>query len=272
MIDSHCHLAGEEFVADLDAVVARARAAGVVRVPGHPRRRGRRRMDAGQATGRGVAGGAVRDRRAPAPGASVRRRSGRRRRAGREPARQVAAGAGRSARSGSTTTTTSRRADVQQAVFRAQLALARARGLPVVIHTREAEADTLRHHRRGAGARAAGRRVPLLHRGSGGRRRALATGFLLSFAGIVTFPRPSSCGRPSRVVPLDRLLVETDSPVPGADAAPREAQRAGVGRRDAGRRGAGARPAGRTPSSPRCAKTTTGSSPPVARKPHRQKD
>ncbi len=101
--------------------------------------------------------------------------------------------------------------DGQREVFRLQVALARELRLPVVIHTREAEDDTfevLRSEGRGE--------VPgIFHCFTGGpdaARRALDLGFMLSFAGIVTFPRASDLGDAARIVPNDRLLAETDSP------------------------------------------------------------
>ncbi len=118
----------------------------------------------------------------------------------------------RLARSGSTTTTISRRAEVQQAVFAGQLALAQDRRLPVVIHTREAEADTLRLI---GEAQSRGPLAGVFHCFTGDpavAERALATGFYLSFAGIVTFPRAVELREAVRIVPLDRLLVETDAP------------------------------------------------------------
>jgi TatD DNase family protein len=102
--------------------------------------------------------------------------------------------------------------EVQQAVFDAQLALAQARRLPVAIHTREAEADTLRLI---GAAQARGPLAGVFHCFTGGpevAERALATGFHLSFAGILTFPRAVELREAVRMVPLDRLLVETDAP------------------------------------------------------------
>jgi TatD DNase family protein len=102
--------------------------------------------------------------------------------------------------------------ELQQTVFRGQLALAQAHGLPVVIHTREAEADTL------ALIAEAQRRGPLagvFHCFTGDpavAARAIATGFYLSFAGILTFPRAVELREAVRLVPIDRLLVETDAP------------------------------------------------------------
>jgi TatD DNase family protein len=101
--------------------------------------------------------------------------------------------------------------DVQQAVFRAQLQLARSRDLPVAIHTREAEEDTLRILREEGGPGLRG----VFHCFSGDADaavRALATGFHLSVPGIVTFPKAASLRDAVRTVPVDRLLVETDSP------------------------------------------------------------
>ena len=78
--------------------------------------------------------------------------------------------------------------EVQQAVFRAQLRVARERNLPVVIHTREAEDDTLRILGESGRVETAG----VFHCFSGdtaAATRALATGYYLSIPGIVTFPK-----------------------------------------------------------------------------------
>ncbi len=101
--------------------------------------------------------------------------------------------------------------EVQQAVFRAQLQVARTRGLPVVIHTREAEEDTL------ALLGETGRvdTTGVFHCFSGdtaAAARALATGYYISIPGIATFPRAGALRDAVRAVPDDRLLVETDSP------------------------------------------------------------
>jgi len=99
----------------------------------------------------------------------------------------------------------------QRDAFAAQLRLARELGLPVVIHTREADDDTL------AILRAEG--VPrggVLHCFSGDERLAaagLALGLCVSFSGILTFPKADRLRAVARdVVPLDRTLIETDSP------------------------------------------------------------
>jgi TatD DNase family protein len=101
--------------------------------------------------------------------------------------------------------------DVQHAVFRAQLQLARARGVPVVIHTREAEDDTIRI----IGEESQGQLRGVFHCFSGdpeAARRALGTGFHVSIPGIATFPKSDTLRAAARSVPEDRLLIETDSP------------------------------------------------------------
>ena len=101
--------------------------------------------------------------------------------------------------------------DVQHAVFRAQIRAALDLDLPVVIHTREADDDTIDNSSR------RGRR-PLrgvLHCFTGTaalRDAGLALGFYVSLAGILTFPKAADLREMARAVPLDRLLTETDSP------------------------------------------------------------
>jgi TatD DNase family protein len=100
--------------------------------------------------------------------------------------------------------------DAQERLFRAQLALARELSLPVVIHTREAQADTVRI------LRDAARGQPgIMHSFSGDwpyAEACLALGFLLSFSGPVTFAKASELHEVARRAPLDQILTETDSP------------------------------------------------------------
>jgi len=99
--------------------------------------------------------------------------------------------------------------DVQVEVFKVQVAFARERGLPIVVHTREATADTFEI------LRAAGAVRGVFHCFTGDvamARNALAIGFHLSFAGIVTFPKAPDLRAIASWVPDDRFLVETDSP------------------------------------------------------------
>jgi len=100
--------------------------------------------------------------------------------------------------------------DVQQRVFAEQIALANARKLPLVIHTRDAWDDTF--------AVLADVGVPprtVFHCFTGGpdeARRALDIGAHLSFSGIVTFKGAPEVQEAAVLCPLDRMLVETDSP------------------------------------------------------------
>jgi TatD DNase family protein len=101
--------------------------------------------------------------------------------------------------------------DVQQDVFRLQIRLACELGLPVIIHTREAEDDTLAILREESGGSVRG----VMHCFTGTRRlaeQALALGMHISFAGIVTFPKGANVRDVAAMVPADRLLCETDSP------------------------------------------------------------
>jgi TatD DNase family protein len=85
------------------------------------------------------------------------------------------------------------------------------RRLPLVVHTREAEDDTFRVLAEEHAERIGG----VFHCFTGDRamaRRALSLGFHISLAGIVTFPKALELKDVARMVPLDRLLVETDSP------------------------------------------------------------
>jgi TatD DNase family protein len=103
--------------------------------------------------------------------------------------------------------------DVQLQVFRAQLTLARELCWPVVIHTREAEADTIAILEEAGAGQGAVRGVLHCFTGTAGLAAAgLHLGFLISLAGIVTFPKAADLRETARTVPLDRLLAETDSP------------------------------------------------------------
>jgi TatD DNase family protein len=102
--------------------------------------------------------------------------------------------------------------DVQREVFARQLRLARAEGLPAIIHSREADEETLEVLRAEyAGAERGG----VMHCFGGGpalAAGALALGFYISFAGNVTFKKADALREVALTVPLDRLLVETDCP------------------------------------------------------------
>jgi TatD DNase family protein len=99
------------------------------------------------------------------------------------------------------------RAEAQRVLFEAQLALARELRLPVVIHTRSANADTEAMLRRHDG-------TVVMHCFSepGLLDAALERGWFVSFAGNVTYPKADELRDAAARVPADRLLAETDSP------------------------------------------------------------
>jgi TatD DNase family protein len=100
--------------------------------------------------------------------------------------------------------------EVQRVVFEKQLELAARWDLPAIIHTREAEEDTL-----AILAEKWKGRQGVMHCFSGSLQlaeAALDMGFHLSFSGILTFPKAGDVRRIAARVPLDRLLVETDAP------------------------------------------------------------
>jgi TatD DNase family protein len=210
VIDSHCHLADETFAKDLDEVVARARAAGVERALVI--------LEAGNAN----------------EVAQARRLEGiwpeARYAVGVHPhqAHQFAAdaaGVEALVRAQLAATPLTRAIgeigldyhydfsprEVQHAVFRVQVRLARELDRPVVIHTREADDDTLAILREDGGGAVRG----VLHCFTGTPALAdagLNLGFYISLAGIITFPKAAALRETARAVPLDRLLTETDSP------------------------------------------------------------
>jgi TatD DNase family protein len=210
MIDSHCHLADDTFSAELDAVVSRAKTAGVERVlvileAGNEQEASQARRvhelwpevrtavgihphaahEYGTNTERVVS--TVRDQIARTP-----------------PARAVG-------EIGLDYHYDYSPRDVQETVFRAQVRLARELKLPVVIHTREADEDTMRVLR----DEGKGDLTGVLHCFSGSAdlaRAGLDLGLYISFAGMVTFNNAGPLRETARHIPLDRLMTETDSP------------------------------------------------------------
>jgi TatD DNase family protein len=102
--------------------------------------------------------------------------------------------------------------EVQLDVFRRQLKSARELNVPVIIHTREAEAETIEALR----TEWSGSGLPgVMHCFSGSQslaEQAIDLGMLISFSGILTFKKADDLRAIARRVPLDRLLIETDCP------------------------------------------------------------
>ena len=102
--------------------------------------------------------------------------------------------------------------DVAERVFRGHIALARELDLPLVIHTRDADADMGAILAQEMGQ---GRFRAVLHCFTASRElaeSALGLGLMISFSGVVTFKKSEDLRAIARDVPLDRLLVETDAP------------------------------------------------------------
>jgi TatD DNase family protein len=102
--------------------------------------------------------------------------------------------------------------DAQMPVFIRQLEIAAAARMPVIIHTRDAWEDTidvLREHWAHTGSPC------IMHCFTGNAEQArecIDFGFYLAFGGVTTFPKAAEIREAARIVPADRLLIETDSP------------------------------------------------------------
>ena len=102
--------------------------------------------------------------------------------------------------------------DAQERLLRRHVALARATGLPLVIHNRDTYPDLFRILEDEARS---GPLAGVMHCFSGGpdeARRSVALGFFVSFSGVLTFRNAEATREAATVVPIDRLLVETDCP------------------------------------------------------------
>jgi TatD DNase family protein len=210
VIDSHCHLADETFATDLDDVVARAKQAGVQRVLVI--------LEGGNA--KEIDQAARLEALWPETRFAVGVHPHQAHEFTDDPPRAVAV-----VREQLRSTSAARAVgeigldyhydfsprDVQQAVFRGQVRLARQLDRPVVVHTREADEDTVAILREEGGGQVHG----VLHCFTGNDALAAAAldlGFYISLAGIITFPSASDLRETVRRVPIDRLLTETDSP------------------------------------------------------------
>jgi TatD DNase family protein len=99
--------------------------------------------------------------------------------------------------------------DTQREVFRRQLAIANDLNLPVIIHTRDADDDTIELLKNETSGRG------VIHCFTSGEKLAdfvLERGFFISFSGIVTFPKAQALAAIASRIPLDRILIETDCP------------------------------------------------------------
>jgi len=210
MIDSHCHLADEAFAADLEEVVRRAQDAGLERVmvileAGNDKEavQAARLGDLWPATRFAIG---VHPHQAHQFAADPEQAADTvRRQFAATPAARAVGEIGLDYHYDYSPR------DVQHAVFRAQIRVALELDCPVVIHTREADEDTIAI----LGEEGAGRLRGVLHCFTGTpalRDAGLALGFYISLAGILTFPKAADLRETARAIPVGRLLTETDSP------------------------------------------------------------
>jgi TatD DNase family protein len=208
LVDSHAHLDGDEFAADREAVLARARAAGVRRViliglwrsPGNFGTAVE--LAAADPTFLAATAGIHPHEAAQVPEADWQRLEA----LARDP-RTCGVG-----ETGLDYHYLHSPREEQRSAFERQLALARAVDKPVSVHLREAEEDSVAMLRDSAVGNGPG---GVIHCFSGDARAAeryLALGLYLSFSGIVTFKSAALLQEAARQVPLDRLLIETDAP------------------------------------------------------------
>jgi TatD DNase family protein len=102
--------------------------------------------------------------------------------------------------------------DVQRSVFIEQMRIARDAQLPIIIHTREAWTDTLALLTEHWTASNPGGIIHCFSEGPQEAEQAMALGFHISFAGVVTFPKALGVQEAAKMVPVNRLLIETDAP------------------------------------------------------------
>jgi TatD DNase family protein len=205
LIDSHCHLDFPDFSAELDAVVARARAAGIARMVTISTRVHRHA---------GVLAVAERF-------ADVYCSVGTHPHYAREELDVTVADLVARARHPKVVALGEAGLDyhydnsprgAQERGFRTHIAAARETGLPLVIHSREADPDTARILEEETGQDAF---PAVLHCFTGGpdlARRAIALGLFVSFTGILTFKNSTALRAIAAELPADRILVETDAP------------------------------------------------------------
>jgi TatD DNase family protein len=205
LIDSHCHLDSPEFKSDLDAVLARARAAGVglmVTISTRVRQFNELRNLVEAHDNVFCSVGAHPHNAAEESHIMVEELV----ELARHP-KVVAIG-----EAGLDYHYDNSPRDMQKKSFRTHIAAARETGLPLVIHARDADSDIARmleeETKKGA--------FPfVLHCFTGGpdlARRGLALGGYISFSGVITFKNAETLREIALAVPSDRLLVETDAP------------------------------------------------------------
>jgi TatD DNase family protein len=205
LVDSHCHLDFPDFAAELEAVVARARAAGIARmvtISTRVHRQSELLSIAERFADVYCSVGTHPHYAHEEPDVSADDLVGH----ARHP-KVVALG-----EAGLDYHYDNSPRDAQERGFRTHIAAARATGLPLVIHSRAADDDTARILEEEAGK---GAFPAVLHCFTGGpdlAKRAIAIGHYVSFTGILTFKNSGALRAIAAELPADRILVETDAP------------------------------------------------------------
>ena len=205
LVDSHCHLDFPDFDGELDALIARARAAGVTRMvtictrqANEPRVRAMVEAHDGLFYAIGVHPMSV-GREPPLTVAQLTAFA-------RHP-KMVAIG-----ETGLDYHYTPDSKAAQQDSLRNHIEAAQATGLPLIIHARDADDDMAAILAEGFRARPYGCVMHCFSSGAGLARAALDMGFYLSMSGIAAFPKSRDLRAILAAAPLDRILVETDAP------------------------------------------------------------
>ncbi len=204
LTDTHCHLSLDEFAGELEAVLARAHAAGVKRVivPGIDLETSQRAVSIAEQYDGLFAAVGVHPHNAKVYSAEVEDQL---RRLAHSPVVVAIGEIGLDFYRELTAR------DQQLSAFKEQLALASELDLPIIVHNREAEATLLEVLLEWA----PGTKKGVLHAFSGSRAGAdiaLSSGFFIGVAGPLTYPKADELRQTIKDLPPDRLLLETDSP------------------------------------------------------------
>ncbi len=206
VVDTHCHLADAKFRDDVEAVIARASAAGVAQIISvgaiGPIENDRLTVEIAERHHDVFAAVGVHphDARECTPERIARLRD-------LAASKKVVA----IGESGLDFHYMQSPAEAQEASLRAHLALAAALGLPIVIHCRHAERRLVEIVRE-AGIPPRGGVIHCFTGDAGAAREFLAIGFCISFSGIITFKNAAPIREAAAMVPDDRVMVETDAP------------------------------------------------------------
>lgn len=206
MIDSHCHVDSDQFDADREAVIARAVAAGVTTILAIGTGEGPPHLDAGIALAEAH----------PCFLATVGVHPHNAERVQPETYSQLEALAAHPkcvgiGEIGLDYHYNFSPREVQQEVFQRQLELAKKLRLPIVLHTREAWADTIKILKQHWDFTLGGI-VHCFSEGLEEAKEAVELNFHLGLAGVLTYPKADRLREAASFVPLDRILVETDAP------------------------------------------------------------